>query len=203
MSTEVLFWTQIGSIVTLVFAVFGLYRLLVEQKESTIQLLKETISSLKEQLTEARSKTPDVLAQSLSGRVKLLEAELERLSQDQSSSKEEIAAKEQELRNARHSADELLQQLSQAKELLEDFSCPKCGAPLARLGFHSELVEYNGREIDVDHEYTEFECGYATADGDERYPCKGKHPRQASIIVTQQGAPTDGSASASLRQSRG
>ncbi len=59
MSNEVIFWTQISSIVAFVLSVFGLYRLLVDQKDATIQLLKETVSTLKDQLAEARSSTPD------------------------------------------------------------------------------------------------------------------------------------------------
>ncbi len=51
MSNEVIFWT--ASIVTFIFAIFGLYRLLVDQKDATIQLLKETVDTLKEQLAEA------------------------------------------------------------------------------------------------------------------------------------------------------
>lgn len=79
MRNEVIFWTQIASIVAFVFIVFGLYRPLVDQTDSTIQLLKETITSLKDQLSEARDPTPDELSQSLSERVKLLESELRRL----------------------------------------------------------------------------------------------------------------------------
>ncbi len=65
LSNEVILWTQIVSVVVSLFAIFVLYRLLVEQKDATIQLLKETASTLKDQLTEARNTTPDVLAQSL------------------------------------------------------------------------------------------------------------------------------------------
>ena len=53
MSNEVIFWTQIASIVAFVLSVFGLYRLLVDQKYATIQLLKETVNTLKYQLAEA------------------------------------------------------------------------------------------------------------------------------------------------------
>ena len=62
MSNDTIFWTQIAPIVVFVLSVFGLYRLLIEQKDATIQFLKETNSSLKDQLTEARNLTPDVLA---------------------------------------------------------------------------------------------------------------------------------------------
>ena len=93
MSNDVIFWTQIASFVAFVFSIFGLYRLLVDQKDATIQLLKETVSTLKDQLTEARNATPDVLAQLLSGRVKMLEGELERLAQDKNANQGSCTAK--------------------------------------------------------------------------------------------------------------
>lgn len=159
MSNEVIFWTQISSIVAFLFAVFGLYRLLIDQKDATIQLLKETVSTLKDQLSEARNSTPDVLAQSLSGRVKLLESELERLSHDKDANQELVHRKEAELRTTRQKAEELTKQVSLARELLNDFLCPHCGATLLVREHHSESVEYQGRELDVDHDYSEYECG--------------------------------------------
>ena len=174
MSNDAIFWTQIATIIAFVSSVFWLYRLLVEQKDSTIQLLKERASTLKEQLQVAKSATPDVLAQALSSRVKLLEMELGRLTRDHGANNEQIKEKEKELRAAKKSADALLTQLNEAKALLEEFSCPKCGSKLARREFASELVEYNGREIDVDHEFTEYECGYSVVDGTEGSPCRGR-----------------------------
>ncbi len=172
MSNDVIFWTQIGTIVTFVLSVFGLYRLLVDQKDATIQLLKETVNTLKDQLTEARNSTPDVLAQSLSGRVKLLESELERLSLDKDANQEIVRGKEDELRATRQKAEELTKQVSLARELLNDFLCPHCSAALSARDYHSESVEYQGREVDVDHEYSQYECGYSVLDGKQHTPCK-------------------------------
>lgn len=67
-TTETVFWTQVASFITFVVALFILYRILVEQKEATIQLQKENIAYLKDQLTDAKSQSPDSLAQSLSTR---------------------------------------------------------------------------------------------------------------------------------------
>lgn len=182
MSNDTIFWTQIASIVVFVLSVFGLYRLLIEQKDATIQFLKETNSSLKDQLAEARNSTPDVLAQSLSGRVKLLEGELERLSQDKNANHELVQRKEEELKVARQKAEELKTQVSLAQELLTDFLCPHCGAALAVREYHSECVEYQGQEIDVDHDYSAYECGYSVLDGKPDSPCKANTPRAASVI---------------------
>lgn len=181
MSNDVIFWTQIVTIVAFVFLVFGLYRLLVDQKDATIQLLKETVNTLKDQLTEARNSTPDVLAQSLSGRVKLLEGELERLSQDKDANQEIVQRKEEELRATRQKAEELTKQVSLARELLNDFLCPHCGAALSSREYHSESVEYQGGEFDVDHEYSEYECGYSVLDGKPHNPCKADLVRNVSV----------------------
>lgn len=172
MTIEIIFWTQIASIVGFVVASFILYRLLVEQKDATIQVQKENIAYLKDQLTEAKAQSPDVLAQRLASRVKLFEEEVKRLEQDKSSTQEQVNAKEVELNRARKEAEELTRKVLLARELLSDFLCPRCGAPLAEKACHSESVEYQGREIDVDHEYAAFECGYEIVDGEIRGECK-------------------------------
>jgi DNA repair exonuclease SbcCD ATPase subunit len=176
MSTEVLFWTQIASIIAFVTALFGLYRLLAEQKDATIQLLRETIAALKDQLAEARRNTPDILAQSLSSRTKLLEAELERLSSDKGASSQQIEQKEAELRTLRGEVEALAKQLATARELLEDLSCPFCGRPLVIRQVYSEPVSHKGHEFEVDHEYIEYECGHAVRDGVEEHPCPTTKP---------------------------
>ena len=173
-TTETVFWTQIASIVGFIVSLFYLYRMLVEQKEATIQLQKENIAYLKDQLVEAKSQSPDELAKSLASRVKLYEEELNRLEQDKTSTQVQVKAKEAELNQARVDAEELTKKVHHALELLSDFLCPSCGAPLAERAYHSELVEYEGREIDVDHEYTAYECGYEIVDGEVRRECKNK-----------------------------
>ena len=175
-TTETIFWTQIVSITAFVITLFVLYRILVEQKDATIQLQKENIAFLKDQLIEAKTQSPDVLAQSLAARVNLFEDELRRLEQDKSSTQEQVKAKEAELNQAREKAEELTKKVLHARELLSDFLCPHCGAPLAERAFHSESVEYQGRETDVDHEYTAFECGYEIVDGEIRGKCKNLVP---------------------------
>lgn len=183
MSNDTIFWTQIASVVFFVLSVFGLYRLLIEQKDATIQFLKETNSSLKDQLAEARNSTPDVLAQSLSGRVKLFEVELERLSLDKNANQELVLHKEEELKVARHKVEELKTQISLAQELLIDFLCPHCGAALTVREFQSECVEYQGREIDIDHDYSAYECGYSEVDGKPNSPCNANTKRPASAVT--------------------
>lgn len=173
-TTETVFWTQIASIVGFIVLLFY-FRMLVEQKDATIQLQKENIAYLKDQLAEAKSQSPDELAKSLASRVKLLEDELKRLVQDKTSTQEQVMAKEAELNQARLDAEVLTKKVHHARELLSDFLCPLCGAPLAERACNSELVEYDGREIDVDHEYTAYQCGYEIVDGEVRGECKNKN----------------------------
>ena len=174
MTNEIIFYTQIASIITFVVSLFVVYRVLVDQKDATIQLLKEKISILSEQLTEARSSTPDLLAQSLSARVNLLQAELGRLQEDNSSTQEQIKHKENELNIARQNAEKLTRQVSHAQELLQDFLCPHCGSALAQREYCSESFEYNGRDVDIDHEFSLYECGYSVIDGSPSDPCTKK-----------------------------
>jgi len=171
-TTEIIFWTQVGSSITFIVALFALYRVLVQQKDATIQLHKENIAYLKDRLSDAKAQSPDVLAQSLASRVKLLEEELKRLEDDNTTTQEQVTAKEAELKQAREEADDLTKKVLQARELLRDFLCPHCGAPLAERAYHSESVWYGGRELDVDHEYVVFDCGYEIVDGEGRGQCR-------------------------------
>ena len=184
MSNNSLFWTQIGSIVAFIVALFVLYRVLAEQKDATIQLLRETVATLKDQLAEARNATPDVLAQTLAARVKLLETELARVSTDHTSSQEQVRAAESALREARENAEELAKQVRTAYELLAEYSCPTCGAPLVVREHHSEHVAYQGREFDVDREYIAYECGYSERDGMPEGECGNAH-----LHLSRQGGP--------------
>lgn len=176
MTTEVIFWVQVMSIVTFVGTAFFLYRLLSEQKDATIQLLRETISALKDQLIEARRITPDVLAQTLAARAKLLEAELERVSKDNGATKQEVTEVAEKLNSARAEIEMLAKQVEIAHDLLEDFSCPFCGLPMTVRNLYSDSVEHKGREIDIEHEYVQYECGYAVRDGKPESECPGTKP---------------------------
>jgi predicted RNA-binding Zn-ribbon protein involved in translation (DUF1610 family) len=183
-TTELIFWTQIASVIGFVVLLFVLYRLLVDQKDATIQLQKENILYLKDQLADAKQQSPDVLAQSLAGRVKLYGEELSRLLENKTSTDEQVATKEAELKQARSEAESLTKKILHARELLLEFLCPHCGAPLIEKAYHSEMVEYQGREIDVDHNWSLFECSMEIVDGIERHPCKGKSPRNASLVAS-------------------
>lgn len=174
MSNEVIFWTQVASIISFVAVLFGLYRSLVEQKDAVIALLKEKNTDLKEKLEEARSISPDVLAESLASRVRILEEEIGRLSKEKTQNKTLIEEKEADLKQVKAEAEKLSRSIARANELLGEVTCPHCGAPISVKEYHSELVGYQGREIDVEHEHLEYECGFTVIDGQVKHPCGNK-----------------------------
>lgn len=177
MSNEYLFYTQIVSLVTFVLVVLGVYRLLVAQKDATIQLLKERLEDKDERIGLLEQQTPDALAKSLSERVERLLAELERLRGDSSLNKEEIAKKEAELVGVR---ERLVSLLTTIKD--SDLLCPHCGAPLTQRTPYEVHGYAGGREVDAGVEYLEYECGLAINHQGEVSPCgntKQSHPGTA------------------------
>jgi len=110
MSNTVLFITQIGSILGYIAALFYLYKLLVAQKDATIETLKEKNDLLQKQLDIAESNSPAVLAQRLDKRVQMMEGELTRLSADQDESKEEILGKERTLNALKRQMADMIQE---------------------------------------------------------------------------------------------
>jgi chromosome segregation ATPase len=169
--TEILFFGQIASVVIFLGALFSVYRSLAAQKDATIQVLKEKNELLKLQLEHAKSQAPDVAVEALSRRLNSLTEELSRLQQDASANADTIAGKERELESAKEEMNQLREQVARAEKLFDGFSCPKCKAPMETREYHSEMVEYNGRELDIDHELVTYECGLEFSDGRETRPC--------------------------------
>lgn len=167
MSNDAIFYTQIVSIAVFVLALFGLYRLLVEQKDSVIQLLKERIADKEAKIQELELQTPDALATALSSRIEVTLAEVGRLKADGDKHKEEIEAREGELHALRKRLNSLSELIADS-----DLVCRKCGAPLSQRGFYPIHGYVGGREIEVEGEYIEYECGLAIRDGVEASPCK-------------------------------
>ena len=174
MTNEIIFITQLGSIIAFILALFVLYRVLVNQKDATIQLLKEQNTYLREQLKEAKEKTPDKLAKNLSERIHILTNELERLSQDREKNKILIEDKEAELHDAQNQLDVLKGQLEEAQEIAEEFLCPYCKARMVEHAYSYE--DYHG--ADIDHELIVYDCGYTIIDGKDESPCKNKESKQ-------------------------
>lgn len=166
MSNDVIFYTQIASIVMFVLTLFVIYRLLVDQKDSVIQLLKERIADKDEKIHELDLQTPDALATALSSRIEITLKEVGRLKADGDKHNEEIETKEREL----HALKQKLNSLS-ALILDSDLVCNKCGAPLNQRATFSIYGYVGGCEVEADGEYTDYGCGLARRDGVEVSPC--------------------------------
>ncbi len=206
-TTQTIFWTQMASLIAFVVALFVLYRLLVSQKDATIELQKENISFLKSQLDEAKSQTPDALAQSLGARIKLVQEELRRYEQDKSITQEQVKAKEAELFRIRQLVDEQKKTIIRARRLIDPIHCPYCRADLvistshrdwpddtpsnadhekansnveSRRGAPPPLIVPFGHEYYSYHEHTVFDCGYEIDDGEVKRECKN-HRQESNI----------------------
>jgi len=164
MTNEILFYTQLGSNFTFLFTLFVLYRLLVNQKDATIESLKERISLLEEKIKIAYEKSPDNLVNMLSKRINLQEEELERLSKDRDHNQTLIEKKEEKLQVLREQLDAIL-------EIAVEYFCPKCNSLLVAKESHTEFREH----YEIDHEYIAFECGYSLVDGKESGRCKNEN----------------------------
>lgn len=172
MSNEVLFWTQVGSALMFVTTLLGLYGVLVKSKDATIESLRQEISFLQTRLDDAAQTRPDVLAERLTARNKALTEELERLSGDEEQNAALIRMRESELRKNGEELERLRRDLERAKGVLEELTCPTCGAIIVERGHATESVHHMGREVDIDHEWIAYECGLRIVDGVAETPCR-------------------------------
>lgn len=167
MELDTIFNMQLASIATTVLAPFVLYRLLVSQKDSVIQLLKERLDGATAKIKDLESSSPDQLLQALDSRVGILNKELERMKSDSSTKQAEIANREQELSAIRTRLSELMTLLEDS-----DLICPSCRAPLSQRASRCIYGYVGGREMDAEIEYTEYECGATFEDRQRLTPCK-------------------------------
>lgn len=172
MSNTAIFYIQMASLLTYIITLFGLYKLLVSSKDATIETLRERIEQLKEKLELGKNTSPDVLAEMLSSRIKIYEDEIRKLSKDQQANQEAIKTKQAELADTRKELKILETQMEEAKGILDEFLCPYCKAPMTIHDYASELVEYKGRELDVEHEIIIYDCGLEIQDGKETRLCR-------------------------------
>jgi hypothetical protein len=82
MTNEVIFYTQIATIVAFVFTVFGLYRLLVGVKDATIESLRQQLDSSRAKIEELEKKSPSVLIEMYARQLALAEKMVEKVEQE-------------------------------------------------------------------------------------------------------------------------
>jgi uncharacterized small protein (DUF1192 family) len=167
MELDTIFNTQLVSITSTVLAPFVLYRLLVSQKDSMIQLLKERLDGATAKIKDLESSSPDQLLQALDSRVAIMNKELERMKADSSTKQAEIASRELEISAIRTRLSDLMTLLDDT-----DLLCPSCRAPLSRRDSRTISGYVGEREVDAEVEYTEYECGATYKDRQRLTPCK-------------------------------
>jgi len=142
-------------------------------------LVKEENKKLKNQINELRPYSPDVLAERLSERLRLTNQELDILISDNRTNQMVIQNKEEELKNIKIQIAEFKDQISKAQDLLQlvtssGLICPHCGAPLEIREYQDEEMEFNGQEIDINHEMVLYECGLKIIDNKVVANCSRK-----------------------------
>ncbi|UDM17911.1 hypothetical protein [Vogesella sp. XCS3] len=94
MTIQMVFYTQIGSILAFILSLFALYRLLVSSKDATIETLRQQLSFLESKIKASADDAPDVLMNRIEKRTALLEKEL----QEAEKEKEPLIAEIDELK---------------------------------------------------------------------------------------------------------
>jgi hypothetical protein len=163
MTLDTIFYTQIGSIIGFIVALFVLYRLLVHQKDATIELLREKNQWLESQLEQSKTTAPDTLIDKLQKRIDILHGELERLGKDTDRNEIAIREKEDEIERTKKLLESLENEVEKQKERYEELYfqldlCPYCESNIIELTNVDER-EYSGT-------YRAYACGYAEMDGE-------------------------------------
>jgi hypothetical protein len=157
MNIQTIFYTQLASVLGFISTVFVLYRILIKQKDSTIELLKERISYLESKFKDIEKQSPDVLVESIARRYEIAKSEITRLREDGEGHKGQIAEKEDELSLFKYKLDKLVNLVAES-----DLVCPYCGAPLTTRNYYTI---YGPGDQDAGVERVEYECGYVRDEG--------------------------------------
>jgi predicted nuclease with TOPRIM domain len=158
MTIDTVFYTQLASIFGFFSALFILYKVLIQQKDAVIHLLKERLAEKDEKIAELKTQTPDALASALNDRIKVTQDEIGRLKADGDLHRTEIEQREDELRDIQDKLNSLSELIRET-----DLVCPECGDPLRRRHVHTIYGGPND-EYETDIEFTEYACGL-TIDG--------------------------------------
>lgn len=142
-----------------------------------IELLKEENKYLEIQKNDLREISPDIVAQRLRDRLLRTNEEIQILYADYDANKELIIEKKAELVVTKNKIENLNNELKNAQTIInlvtfKALICKYCGAPLEAREYREDTVEYQGREIDVQHERILYECGLELIDEEEVSKCK-------------------------------
>ncbi len=165
MSNELIFYTQLASILTFVGTVFALYKLLVSQKDATIEALRERIATQQDRMT---FESPDALNERLSKRIALLTDELTRLGADKETNAEVIKAKEEELTGATEMYKRLQKLVMHTSGMSISYFCPVCEEPTLECTEAKQIFSPKKSE----YFRVSYHCGYSEVNGKKVSECR-------------------------------
>jgi len=100
-SNSIILTTQIASVIIFLGGLYGFYRSMVQhivqEKDATIELLRERTIGLEKQLEAARTTTSDVLLDRYYRKIGMLESELSKLDADDQANRRLIEEKHSEI----------------------------------------------------------------------------------------------------------
>lgn len=122
--TAIASWSGWPPVVALLLVIGGFGAFFFQKH---IDILKEKNELLERELQERRNYAPDILAQRLAERHKLLQNELVVLAQDKEQDDQKRVELERELLKTRQDAEKMRRQLADVQEILEDMELPRDG----------------------------------------------------------------------------
>ena len=169
MENDTLFFVQLGSILAYIGMYIAgfiyIYKVLIKQKDSIIQLKDSHIEFLKEQNKSLKENAPDILLERFKNKLEYFKQELEHADKEK---QEIIDKKENEIKKILGDIEDLNEQYKSLKNLAKEYFCPFCNSPLVSKEYHTETHD----NIDFDHEWLTYECGLIIADNEEIQKCR-------------------------------
>lgn len=169
MENDTLFFVQLGSILAYIGMYIAgfvyIYKVLIKQKDSIIELKDSHIEFLKEQNKSLKENTPDILMEKFKKRLEYFKLELENADKEK---QEIINKKETEIKKILGDIEDLNERFQSLKELAKEYFCPFCNSPLVSKEYHDEVY----KDIDIQHEWLKYECGLVIADNEEIQKCR-------------------------------
>ncbi|MBC8029264.1 MAG: hypothetical protein H7Z16_04060 [Pyrinomonadaceae bacterium] len=175
MSNKLIFFTQIAQVIIVIGSLFGFFRLMVQQivqqKDATIELLRERATGLEKQLDSAKTTTSDALLDRYYRKIGMLESELSKLDADDQTSRRLIEEKHREITTLNAGIEVLRDVMEEyAEKASRVDECPYCEASLLSVG----QVDYADEHAIVTHKT--YSCGYSEGDGFPRSSCPNGPP---------------------------
>ncbi len=165
MNIEILLYGQLITIVSFVGAIFVLYRLLVKNKEATIQLLEKQIEHINHNVSMNGA---DILSVNLEKRVFGLSSEIKRLNEDKAINTELIQEKESELTDAKEMYERMQKMILHTSGMSISYFCPTCEEPT--LEYAEAKAHFKSQ--DKGSFLVAYECGYSISNGQEVSKCQ-------------------------------